>query len=141
MAVVVLGGGSRTCGENCSRSSLDLPGRQEELLRAVEATGKPTVLVMINGRPNSINWADAHVDAIVEAWYPGAHGGQAVYEVLFGEYNPGGKLTVTFPRHVGQIAPSISRTNLRPIPTADSRRAPAATRPVSTGRCMISATG
>ena len=58
---------------------------------------------MINGRPNSINWADAHVDAIVEAWYPGAHGGQAVYEVLFGEYNPGGKLTVTFPRHVGQI--------------------------------------
>lgn len=103
VAVVVLGGGSRTCGENCSRSSLDLPGRQEELLRAVEATGKPTVLVMINGRPNSINWADAHVDAIVEAWYPGAHGGQAVYEVLFGEYNPGGKLTVTFPRHVGQI--------------------------------------
>ena len=59
------------------------------MLRAVKATGKPTVLVLINGRPNSVNWADAHVDAIVEAWYPGAHGGQAVYEVLFGEYNPG----------------------------------------------------
>ncbi|MEA4936712.1 MAG: glycoside hydrolase family 3 N-terminal domain-containing protein [Paludibacter sp.] len=103
VAVIVLGGGERTCGENKSRSSLELPGRQEDLLRAVHATGKPVILVMINGRPNSINWADAHVPAIVEAWYPGAHGGQAVYEVLFGEYNPGGKLTVTFPRHVGQI--------------------------------------
>lgn len=103
VAILVLGGGGRTCGENRSRSSLELPGRQEDLLRAVHATGKPVVLVMINGRPNSINWADAHVDAIVEAWYPGAHGGQAVYEVLFGEYNPGGKLTVTFPKHVGQI--------------------------------------
>ena len=61
------------------------------------------MVVMITGRPNSINWADAHVDAIVVGWYTGAHGGQAVYEVLFGEYNPGGKLTVTFPRHVGQI--------------------------------------
>lgn len=103
VAVIVLGGGERTCGENKSRSSLELPGRQEDLLRAVHATGKPVILVMINGRPNSINWADAHVPAIVEAWYPGAHGGQAVYDVLFGEYNPGGKLTVTFPRHVGQI--------------------------------------
>ncbi|MDO9634290.1 MAG: glycoside hydrolase family 3 N-terminal domain-containing protein [Paludibacter sp.] len=103
VAIIVLGGGERTCGENKSRSSLELPGRQEDLLRAVQATGKPVVLVMINGRPKSINWADAHVPAIVEAWYPGAHGGQAIYEVLFGEYNPGGKLTVTFPRHVGQI--------------------------------------
>lgn len=103
VAIVVLGGGFRTCGENHSRSSLELPGRQEDLLRAVQATGKPVILVMINGRPKSINWADAHVDAILEAWYPGAHGGQAIYEVLFGEYNPGGKLTVTFPKHVGQI--------------------------------------
>lgn len=103
VAIVVLGGGQRTAGENRSRSSLNLPGRQEDLLRAVHATGKPVILVMINGRPNSVNWANDHVDAIVEAWYPGAHGGQAVYEVLFGEYNPGGKLTVTFPKHVGQI--------------------------------------
>lgn len=103
VCVVVLGGGARTCGENKSRSSLDLPGRQEDLLKAVYKTGKPVILVLINGRPLSINWANAHIPAIVEAWYPGAHGGQAVYEVLFGEYNPGGKLTVTFPKTVGQI--------------------------------------
>jgi beta-glucosidase len=103
VAIVVLGGGARTCGENKSRSSLDLPGRQEDLLRAIYKTGKPVILVLINGRPLSINWADAHIPAIVEAWYPGAQGGQAIYEVLFGEYNPGGKLTVTFPKTVGQI--------------------------------------
>lgn len=103
VAIVVLGGGARTCGENKSRSSLDLPGRQEDLLKAIYKTGKPVILVLINGRPLSINWADAHIPAIVEAWYPGAQGGQAIYEVLFGEYNPGGKLTVTFPKTVGQI--------------------------------------
>ena len=103
VAVVVLGGGQRTCGENKSRSSLDLPGRQLKLLQAVQATGKPVVLVLINGRPLSINWADKFVPAIVEAWYPGSKGGTAVADVLFGNYNPGGKLTVTFPKSVGQI--------------------------------------
>ena len=103
VAVVVLGGGQRTCGENKSRSSLDLPGRQLKLLQAVQATGKPIVLVLINGRPLSINWADKFVPAIVEAWYPGSKGGTAVADVLFGDYNPGGKLTVTFPKSVGQI--------------------------------------
>ncbi len=103
VAVVVLGGGQRTCGENKSRSSLDLPGRQLKLLQAVQATGKPVVLVLINGRPLSINWADKFVPAIVEAWYPGSKGGTAVSDVLFGDYNPGGKLTVTFPKSVGQI--------------------------------------
>ena len=103
VAVVVLGGGQRTCGENKSRSSLDLPGRQQKLLQAVQATGKPVVLVLINGRPLSINWADKFVPAIVEAWYPGSKGGTAVADVLFGDYNPGGKLTVTFPKSVGQI--------------------------------------
>ena len=103
VAVVVLGGGQRTCGENKSRSSLDLPGRQQQLLQAIQATGTPTVLVLINGRPLSVNWADRFVPAIVEAWYPGAHGGTAVADVLFGDYNPGGKLTVTFPKTVGQI--------------------------------------
>ena len=103
VAVVVLGGGQRTCGENKSRSSLDLPGRQLKLLQAVQATGKPVVLVLINGRPLSINWADKFVSAIVEAWYPGSKGGTAVADVLFGDYNPGGKLTVTFPKSVGQI--------------------------------------
>jgi len=103
VAIMVMGGGLRTCGENKSRSSLQLPGHQEDLLRAVYATGKPVILVMINGRPNSINWADANLNAILEAWYPGAQGGKAIAEALFGDYNPGGKLTVTFPKHVGQI--------------------------------------
>lgn len=103
VAVVVLGGGQRTCGENKSRSSLELPGRQLKLLQAVQATGKPVILVLINGRPLSINWADKFVPAILEAWYPGAKGGTAVADILFGDYNPGGKLTVTFPKTVGQI--------------------------------------
>ena len=103
VTVVVLGGGQRTCGENKSRSSLDLPGRQLDLLKAVVATGKPVVLVLINGRPLSINWADKFVPAILEAWYPGSKGGIAVADILFGDYNPGGKLTVTFPKTVGQI--------------------------------------
>ena len=103
VAVVVLGGGQRTCGENKSRSSLDLPGRQLQLLQAVQATGKPVVLILINGRPLSINWADKFVPAILEAWYPGSKGGTALADILFGDYNPGGKLTVTFPKSVGQI--------------------------------------
>ena len=103
VAVVVLGGGQRTCGENKSRSSLELPGRQLKLLQAVQATGKPVVLVLINGRPLSVNWADKFVPAILEAWYPGSKGGTAIADILFGDYNPGGKLTVTFPKTVGQI--------------------------------------
>lgn len=103
VAVVVLGGGQRTCGENKSRTSLDLPGRQLQLLQAIQATGKPVVLILINGRPLSINWADKFVPAILEAWYPGSKGGTALANILFGDYNPGGKLTVTFPKTVGQI--------------------------------------
>lgn len=101
--IAVLGGGQRTCGENKSRTSLDLPGHQELLLKKLAATGKPVVLVLINGRPLSINWADEQIPAILEAWYPGSHGGTAVADVILGDYNPGGKLTVTFPRTVGQI--------------------------------------
>ena len=103
VAVVVLGGGQRTCGENKSRTSLDLPGRQLQLLQAIQATGKPVVLILINGRPLSINWADKFVPAILEAWYPGSKGGTALADILFGDYNHGGKLTVTFPKTVGQI--------------------------------------
>ncbi|WP_242111829.1 glycoside hydrolase family 3 C-terminal domain-containing protein [Luteimonas aquatica] len=103
VAVVVLGDGDRTVGESLSRTSLDLPGRQEALLQAVHATGTPVVLVLINGRPMSVNWADAHVPAILEAWFPGDQGGTAIADALFGDYNPGGKLTVTFPRTAGQI--------------------------------------
>ncbi|MGN0188226.1 MAG: glycoside hydrolase family 3 N-terminal domain-containing protein, partial [Candidatus Cryptobacteroides sp.] len=103
VSVVVLGGGIRTCGENKSRTSIGLPGRQETLLKAVCATGKPVILILINGRSLSVNWADANVPSILEAWYPGSYGGQALTEIIFGDCNPSGKLTCTFPRTVGQI--------------------------------------
>jgi beta-glucosidase len=103
-AVVVLGDlSSLTVGESASRTSLDLPGRQLELVQAVEAAGKPVIVVLINGRPLSINWVNKHVPGIIEAWFPGAQGGTAIADALFGDYNPGGKLTVTFPKTVGQI--------------------------------------
>lgn len=103
VAVLVLGGNGRTCGENFSRTSIDLPPCQELLLREVHKTGVPVALVLINGRPLSINWADRNVPAILEAWYPFTQGGTAIAQVLMGDYNPGGKLTVTFPKTVGQI--------------------------------------
>ena len=103
VAVVVVGGDARTCGESRSRSSLELPGCQDLLLKEVARTGKPLVVVLVNGRPLSVNWADKHAAAILEAWYPGAHGGTAVAMALLGDYNPGGKLSVTFPKTVGQI--------------------------------------
>jgi beta-glucosidase len=90
-------------GEGFDRSSLDLPGNQEQLLEAVVATGKPVVLVLENGRPLTIGWAKQHVPAILEAWYPGEFGGQAIAETLFGDNNPAGRLTITFPRTVGQL--------------------------------------
>lgn len=101
--ILVLGGGQRTCGENNSRSSLDLPGRQELLLKEVIAAGKPVAVILIGGRPMSVNRAKRDASAILEAWYPGSHGGTAIAEVLLGQYNPGGKLSVTFPKSVGQI--------------------------------------
>ena len=103
VAIVVLGDSSKTVGESASRSSLDLPGRQLELVQAVYATGKPVIVVLINGRPISINWVDKYVPGIIEAWFPGAKGGTAIPDVLFGDYNPGGKLSITFPKTVGQI--------------------------------------
>jgi beta-glucosidase len=103
VAVVVLGDSLNTVGETASRTSLDLPGRQLDLVQAVYATGKPTIVVLLNGRPMSINWIDKYVPGIIEAWFPGAQGGTAIADVLFGDYNPAGKLTVTFPRTVGQI--------------------------------------
>lgn len=103
VTVMVLGGNELTVREDRSRTSLDLPGRQEELLKAVCATGKPVVLVMLDGRASSINYAAAHVPAILHAWFPGEFCGQAVAEALFGDYNPGGRLAVTFPKSVGQI--------------------------------------
>ena len=101
--IMVLGGNELTVREDRSRTSLDLPGRQEELLKEVCALGKPVVLVLLDGRASSINYATAHVPAILHAWFPGEFCGQAVAEALFGDYNPGGRLAVTFPKSVGQI--------------------------------------
>lgn len=107
VAVLILGDRSgwieATTGEGKDRTSLDLPGVQEQLLEAVCATGTPVVLVLVNGRPLSVNWAAEHVPAILEAWYPGQEGGDAIASVLFGDYNPGGKLPVTVARNAGQV--------------------------------------
>jgi beta-glucosidase len=103
VVILALGEKQGISGEGFDRSCLDLPGNQEQLLEAVVATGKPVVLVLENGRPLTIGWAEQHVPAILEAWYPGEFGGKAVAETLFGDSNPGGKLTITFPRSVGEI--------------------------------------
>jgi beta-glucosidase len=103
VVVAVMGERSDMSGEAASRTSLALPGAQQALLERLVATGKPVVLVLMNGRPLTIQWADEHVPAILEAWFPGTMGGHAVADVLFGDYNPSGKLPVTFPRNVGQV--------------------------------------
>jgi beta-glucosidase len=101
VVIAVMGELANMSGEGASRSSLDLPGRQEELLKALVGLGKPLVLVLLNGRPLSINWAAENVPAILEAWQPGTEGGNAVADVLFGDVSPGGKLPVTFSRSAG----------------------------------------
>ncbi|WP_447763172.1 beta-glucosidase BglX [Sphingopyxis panaciterrae] len=107
-------------GEAASRTSLDLPGNQQALLEELKKTGKPIILVLMSGRPNSITWADANVDAIVEAWYPGTMGGHAIADILYGDYNPSGKLPVTFPRNVGQVPIYYDMKNTgRPIKPDD----------------------
>ncbi|MFP4229382.1 MAG: glycoside hydrolase family 3 N-terminal domain-containing protein, partial [Salinivenus sp.] len=103
VVVAVLGETEEAVGESHSRTSLDLPGYQQDLLQAVHATGTPVVVVLVNGRPLTVNWADRHVPAILESWYAGEHSGRAVAEVLFGDENPGGKLPITFPKSIGQI--------------------------------------
>lgn len=103
VVIAVLGETEAAVGESHSRTSLNLPGHQRELLQAVQATGTPVVLVLVNGRPLSVNWADEHVPAILESWYAGEHSGRVVAEALFGSTNPGGKLPITVPRTVGQI--------------------------------------
>jgi beta-glucosidase len=100
-AVLVMGERANMSGEAASRGSLDLPWRQQPLLEAIVALGKPVVLVLMAGRPLSVSWAAEHVPAILMAWQPGTEGGHAVADVLFGDVNPGGKLPVTFPRSGG----------------------------------------
>lgn len=113
VAIVVVGEGQwgvlghkgepPTDGEGYDVASLDLTGVQENLIKAVFATGTPTVVVLVNGRPLSVRWIAAHVPALVEAWQPGERGGEAVADVLFGDYNPSGRLAITIPRSVGQL--------------------------------------
>jgi beta-glucosidase len=110
LVVAVMGERADMSGEAASRSSLELPGRQRELLRAIVALGKPVVLVLIGGRPLALGWEAENVPAILEAWQPGSEGGHAVADVLFGDVNPGGKLPATFPRTSGQEPLYYART-------------------------------
>jgi beta-glucosidase len=103
LAILVMGEAQNMSGEAASRESLDLPGQEEKLIESVAATGKPVVLVLFNGRPLNIKWAAEHIPAILDAWYPGTQGGNAVANLLFGDAVPGGKLPVTWPRNVGQV--------------------------------------
>lgn len=118
LAIVVVGEysmrehwGDKTCGENTDRSDIHLPGIQQELVEAIYHSGTPTVVILINGRPLGVEWISEHVPALIEAWEPGAMGGIAVAEILFGEINPSGKLPITIPRHVGQIQTTYNRKN------------------------------
>ena len=101
--VLALGETREMSGEAATRSTLDLPGRQEELIRAIKATGKPFVVVLFSGRPLALEDVITDAPAILEAWFPGVQGGPAVADVVFGKVNPGGKLPASFPRRVGQV--------------------------------------
>jgi beta-glucosidase len=101
--ILVVGEDAGMSGEASSRSNLDLPGKQLELVKAIHATGKPYAVVLMNGRPLTINWLAENSPAILETWFAGTEAGNAIADVLFGDTNPGGKLPVTFPRSVGQI--------------------------------------
>jgi beta-glucosidase len=103
VVVAVMGEAADMSGESSSRSDIGLPESQQNLLKALVKTGKPVVLVLINGRPLTLPWENEHMEAILEAWAPGTEAGNAIADVLFGNYNPSGKITATFPRSVGQI--------------------------------------
>ena len=110
VAVVVVGEWQNMIGEMASRSSLELPGRQLELLQAVAETGTPVVLLVMNGRPLDLRWPAVHVLAILDVWYPGTRGGEAVANLLFGDVSPGGKLPFSWPRTVGQLPMTYAHT-------------------------------
>ena len=103
VVVLAVGGSTLTCGEGTDRDDLDLFGVQNELVEALHKTGKPIVVILVNGRPLTINYIAENIPSVIESWYLGMRSGDALAEVLFGDYNPGGKLTVSFPRSVGQI--------------------------------------
>jgi len=103
VVVLVMGEDNNIVGESKSRTDLNLAGHQQLLLTRIHETGKPIILVLMNGRAITINWANKNCEAIIEAWFPGKYGSEAIADIVFGDYNPGGKLTVTFPKSVGQI--------------------------------------
>jgi beta-glucosidase len=121
VAVLAVGESGEMSGEATSRSSLDLPGVQLDLVKAVQATGMPVVVVLFNGRPLSIGWIAEHVPAILEAWFPGTEAGHAIADVLVGSVNPAGKLPVTFPRAVGQVPIYYNHKSTGRPPTADNK--------------------
>ena len=116
LIIACLGETDAQCRESISRISLDLPGYQEELLQALEATGKPVVLVLSNGRPLSTQFAVRRIPAIVEMWFPGEDGGTALAEVLLGQYNPAGRLPVTVPQSAGRAGPGLRPGRGPPLP-------------------------
>ncbi len=103
VVILFLGELAGMTGEASSRASLDLPGKQEQLLEAIVATGKPVVLVLESGRPLDIRWANDHVSAILQAWYPGVQSGNAIADILFGDVSPSARMAISWPRSVGQI--------------------------------------
>src|SRR6202012_116787 len=103
VVVAVVGESANMSGESASRSDISIPETQKVLLRALAKTGKPMVLVLFNGRPLTLTWEDEHANAILDVWAPGNEAGNAIADVLFGNYNPAGKITATFPKSVGQI--------------------------------------
>jgi beta-glucosidase len=121
VALVFVGESADMVGEAASHSSLDLPGRQMELVKAIQATGKPTIVVLVNGRPLTIGWIVENVPALLEAWMAGSQSGNAIADVLFGDVNPGGKLPVTFPRTVGQVPMYYNHMNTGRPPKAEDR--------------------
>lgn len=121
VAILVLGEWQNMIGESASRSSLELPGEQLPLLKAVVATGTPTVLLLMNGRPLDLRWAAENVPAILDIWYPGTAGGAAVADLLFGDAAPGGKLPFSWPRTVGQV-PMIYSHTISHEPAQQDRR-------------------
>ncbi|MCU1266931.1 MAG: glycoside hydrolase family 3 domain protein [Acidobacteria bacterium] len=121
VAIVFVGETAEVVGEAASKSSLDLSGKQMDLVKAVQATGKPTIVVLINGRPLTISWVVDNVPAILEAWMAGTESGNAIADVLFGDVDPGGKLPVTFPRVVGQVPIYYNHMNTGRPPEANNR--------------------
>lgn len=121
VVILAVGESADMSGEAASRSSLDLPGRQLDLVKAIHATGKPLIVVLMNGRPLAINWMAENADAILETWFAGTEGGNAIADVLFGDVNPGGKLPLTFPRTVGQAPIYYNRKNTGRPPDANNK--------------------